>query len=410
MYRLSYYQQLSERIGATTVRDQYDIDRHDERLRSLKLLTTLLAIFYFSYTLVDIYLLPDVTARSILLRGLIVGPPTAMLFAYYKRPVSIRRKELAGVLVGCLGTVVWCAVLLGSENPNVLSYFYAGLVFIMVLTIVLTPPFEYSLYGSLFVFVCLYATIGFLAGADSDYVLNHLALSVPVLVLTLMANYRFSAESLRLYLENVSVERLREELAARNAELERISHIDPLTGLSNRRVLARHTTELQQHCSTPIHLTVILVDVDYFKTFNDYYGHSEGDSCLRAVAGAIGAACDEDDVVCRFGGEEFLILRTESSLKAHSGLNLAENIRRKVANLAIPHQPTLEGKVTVSIGLCAGPFDPKTELNSLIKSADIALYAAKREGRNRVRYGSHSAVSATPHLSNGGTSNTDNVS
>lgn len=390
VYRLSYYQQLSQQLGTTTVREQYDTDRHDERLRTLKVLTTLLALFYFSYTLVDIILLPDVAVRSILLRGLIIGPPTFMLFAYYKRPVSIRRKELAGVWVVCLGTVVWCAILLGSEHPHVLSYFYAGLVFIMVLTIVLTPPFEYSLYGSLFVFTCLYATVGFLAGADSDYVLNHLALSVPVLVLTLMANYRFSAESLRLYLENVSVEKLREELAARNAELERISYIDPLTGLANRRVLARHAAELQQPPAPHRYLTVIIADVDHFKAFNDYYGHAEGDSCLRAVAKAISAACHKEDVVCRFGGEEFLVLRSEHCPQASSALDTAENIRQAVAALAIPHQPAQEGKVTLSIGVCTGPFDPEVELNSLIKAADVALYAAKREGRNRVRYGAPS--------------------
>ncbi|EHA17265.1 hypothetical protein HAL1_01788, partial [Halomonas sp. HAL1] len=71
-----------------SVRHKYDIDRHDVRLRSLHLHTSLLALFYFSYTLVDIFLLPDVAIRSLLLRTLIVGPPTIMLFAYFKRPVS----------------------------------------------------------------------------------------------------------------------------------------------------------------------------------------------------------------------------------------------------------------------------------------------------------------------------------
>jgi len=398
VFRLSYYQQLSQHIGSMTVRQKYDIDRHDVRLRSLHLHTSLLALFYFSYTLVDIFLLPDVAFRSVLLRALIVGPPTVMLFAYYKRPVSIRRKELAAVLVVCLATVAWCAVLIGSENPHVLGYFYAGLVFLMVLTIVLIPPFEYSLYGSLFVFACLYATIGFLAGTDRGYVMNHLALSVPVLVLTLIANYRFCAESLRLYLENVSVETLREELAARNAELERISHVDPLTGLANRRALDRHAAELQRQPPRQSYLAVIIVDVDYFKTFNDCYGHAEGDRCLRAVARAIRTACDADDVVCRFGGEEFLILRSEYSPRPRCALALAENIRYKVASLAIPHQPTQEGKVTVSVGVCSGPFDPEAELERLIKTADIALYEAKREGRNRVRYGSHATGNALPHF------------
>ncbi|WP_404375610.1 GGDEF domain-containing protein [Vreelandella aquamarina] len=408
MYRLPYYHQLSQRIGTTTVREKYDLDRHDEQLRSLRLLTSLLVAFYFFYTLVDIYLLPDITARSLLLRSIIMLPATALLFAYYNRPVSIRRKELAGVLVACLATVVWCVILLGSENERVLKYFYAGLVFLMVLTIVLTPPFEYSLYSSLFVFACLYTTIWFLHGATSIYVINHLALGVPVLVLTLIANYRFSAESLRLYLKNISVEQLREELSARNAELEKISHIDPLTGLTNRRGLARFTDDLQQLSGARCCIAVILIDVDHFKAFNDFYGHAEGDNCLRAVAGAIRAACTQEDLVCRFGGEEFLILRSDQGAQDFNVLTLAEKIRTEVAELAIPHQPTQEGRVTISVGVCAGPIEPDVELNTFIKEADAALYAAKREGRNRVRFHAQHA-DCGPHLSRPCVASSDNT-
>lgn len=387
MYRLTpYYQQLTQPAGLSTVRQQYDRDRHDDRLRSLKRVCAWLALFYFTYTLVDIYLLPEAAWRSILLRFGLVGPPTLLLFAYFKRPVSIRRKECAAVCQGCLGTLVWCMILVSANTPDVLNY-YAGLVFILVLTIVATPPFEQSLYGTLFVFATLYTTIWFLPEVTLHYVFLHLSVGIPVLVLSLMANYRFSAESLRLYLEKNSVDELRQELAKRNAELERISYIDPLTGLANRRVLARHVAELQQKTKIHQQLTVIIADVDHFKAFNDYYGHAEGDSCLRAVAKAISAACDPEDIVCRFGGEEFLVLRSEKSSQMGSALDTAENIRQAVATMAIPHQPAQEGKVTLSIGVCTGPLDPEVGLNSLINAADVALYAAKREGRNRVRYG-----------------------
>ncbi|RUR33765.1 GGDEF domain-containing protein [Vreelandella nanhaiensis] len=385
MCQLPYFKQLSQHINDTTVREKYDIDRHGERLYSLIVLTKLLAIFYFSYTLMDIYILPDITLRSILLRFLIIGPLIVFLFAYYKRPASIRHKELAGVVVVVLGTAVWCTVLLGSENPRVLHYFYAGLIFQLVLTIVLTPPFEYSIYGSLFVFICLYTTIWFLPGADLEYVVNHLAFGLPTLVLTLIANYRFSAESLRLYLQNVNTDQLRLELAERNADLERISTIDPLTGLSNRRGLDRYAASLfQTYASSKEQIAVVIVDVDYFKAFNDHYGHADGDNCLQIVAEAIRAACSSKDMVCRFGGEEFLILRLMGNDTEHNALALAESVRANVANLVIPHTQSDYGIVTVSVGVCAGPINPMEELNKLIQAADKALYAAKHEGRNLV--------------------------
>lgn len=385
MYQLAYFKQLSQQIDGTTVRKRYDIDRHDERLYSLTVVTTLLAIFYFSYTLVDIYILPDITLRSILLRLLIVGPLTIFLFVYYQRPVSIRRKELASVVVVVLGTAVWCTALLGSENPRVLHYFYAGLIFQLVLTIVLTPPFEYSIYGSLFVCICLYTTIWFLPGANIEYVVNHLAFGLPTVVLTLIANYRFSAESLRLYLQNINTDLLRSELAKRNADLERISNMDPLTGLSNRRGLSRHSASLLKKCASQEHIAVVIVDVDYFKAFNDHYGHAGGDYCLQTVAGAIRAACTSKDMVCRFGGEEFLVLRSIDHGTEHNALTLAESIRTNVASLAIPHARSNVGTVTVSVGVCVGPIDPMDELNKLIQAADKALYIAKHEGRNLVR-------------------------
>lgn len=385
MYRLtSYHRQLSQRMGDLSIRDQYDMDRHVERLRSLRQITVWLAFFYFSYTLVDIYLLDDIIWRSILLRGLIVGPTTVALFFYYSRPASIRHKELAATFQASLGCVVWCLVLIGSKDTDVLNYFYAGLVFILVLTIVVTPPFEYSFYASLFVFACLYITVWFLEGVTPSYVLHHLSLGVPVMVLSLMANYRFSSESLRLYLENLRVNQLRAELAARNTELERLSHLDPLTGLANRRALARQEEMLMQHTGAPLEAAVIIVDVDHFKDYNDHYGHSEGDNCLRAVAGAIKGACASGDVVCRYGGEEFLILHYGEAITLGEVTAQAERIRERIAALAIAHQPTEAGKVTASLGVCFGTLDEQTTLKTLTRYADQALYEAKKNGRNQV--------------------------
>lgn len=394
MYRLSYFDLLAQRIGDTTAKARFDRDRHDQRLATLRLVTFLLALFYFSYIPVDMYLLPDIGLRSLLIRFFVVGPLAVLLLFYYQRPVPIRHKEFASIGVVSVATLVWCIVLLGTDNPRVLHYFYAGLVFQLVLTIVLAPPFEQSVYASIVVCLCLYTTIWFLPGADKEYVINHLVVGVPTVVLTLMANYRFSTESLRLYLQNLNTDTLRAELAERNENLDKISHIDPLTGLANRRGLSRHAAALAlRRRARDQRVALVLIDVDHFKAFNDTYGHDAGDHCLKQVAQAIQSACGPQDTACRYGGEEFLVLHTCNGLDALSSAALGERIRATVAALDLAHRESEHACVTVSVGICVGILEQGDALTPLILEADRALYAAKRAGRNRVREGRHDASS-----------------
>ncbi|RUR37787.1 GGDEF domain-containing protein [Vreelandella populi] len=385
MYQLPYFKLLAQASGTTTVKERYDIDRHDQRLRTLRLLSILVTIFYFSYIPVDMYLLPDIGLRSVLLRIFVVGPLVILMLYYFGRPGPIRHKELASIITVSLATLIWCLGLLGTSDPRVLHYFYAGLVFQLALTIVLAHPFEYSVYASIFLCVCLYTIIWFLPGADAEYVTNHLVVGVPTVVLTLMANYRFSAESLRLYLQRVNAEELRAELALHNETLDKLSHIDPLTGLANRRGLNRRAASLTRSRHVPDqYVAVILIDVDHFKAFNDAYGHDAGDDCLRKIASALQGACGPQDTACRYGGEEFLVLHADSSNSGITGALLAERIRETVAKLDIAHRKSDHGHVTVSVGVCAGLLEHDEALTHLIKAADQALYAAKDTGRNRV--------------------------
>ncbi|MBZ5486105.1 GGDEF domain-containing protein [Halomonas aquamarina] len=395
MYRLPYFKLLAQPSGGTTVKKRYDIDRHDQRLRSLRLLSTLVTVLYFCYIPVDIYLLADIGLRSVLLRVLVAVPLVAFMFYYLRRPGPIRHKELVSIILVSLAALIWCLSMLGTNDPRVLHYFYAGLVFQLALTIVLAHPFEYSVYASLFLCACLYTTIWFLPGANTEYVINHLVVGVPTVALTLMANYRFSYESLRLYLQHVNSDELRSELAARNKALEKISHIDPLTGIANRRGLSRHAASLTlRRRSADKHVAVILIDVDHFKAFNDAYGHDAGDDCLKQVAQAIKNACGPRDMACRYGGEEFLVLHTLGASSVLSGGALGKRINAAVEALRIPHQDSSHAYVTVSVGVCVGIFEQGKALKPLIQRADQALYAAKHAGRNCVYEEQYSDVAS----------------
>lgn len=159
---------------------------------------------------------------------------------------------------------------------------------------------------------------------------------------------------------------------------------DALTGLANRRHLdSRLATLWQTSAEAGQPLTVMLIDVDHFKAYNDSYGHQAGDEVLRRVAQTMRTEARERDVVARFGGEEFVLLA--HGLKEQEAETLANKLRNAVEALAIPHlgAPAI-GKISVSIGgACIVPLPGRSAAGAL-QLADQNLYAAKRQGRNRV--------------------------
>lgn len=178
--------------------------------------------------------------------------------------------------------------------------------------------------------------------------------------------------------------RLEAELEGRNAVLDKMANTDSLTGLANRRHLDELlTTELARAARDNNNVAFILLDVDFFKRYNDHYGHAAGDDCLKAVARAIAAAVRRpSDVAARFGGEEFAVLLPGTEL---AGATLvAESIREHLAAAALPHPEHPLGIVTISAGVAMVRPRPGADSRLLIEEADAALYEAKRAGRNRV--------------------------
>jgi diguanylate cyclase (GGDEF)-like protein len=133
-----------------------------------------------------------------------------------------------------------------------------------------------------------------------------------------------------------------------------------------------------------------MLDLDHFKTFNDTYGHDAGDTVLREAASFLTKSVRAEDMVCRFGGEEFVIILPMADLKATQARG--ERIRSKLRELVVLHQGQSVGVVTVSVGVAALP-DHGTSPRALIDAADAALYRAKREGRDRVAVAEVAGVS-----------------
>jgi two-component system, cell cycle response regulator len=169
-----------------------------------------------------------------------------------------------------------------------------------------------------------------------------------------------------------------------NSELFAASRQDPLTGLGNRLRLREDLETLSAQARRYGRgCCAMLCDVDYFKLYNDTYGHFAGDEVLVRVANVIAKNLRVGDTAYRYGGEEFLVILPEQDLE--SARVVAERLRRSVEDLAIVHKPrTPPGPVTVSVGLAALKPEEKKTVEDLLKEADEALYLAKEGGKNRV--------------------------
>ena len=190
-------------------------------------------------------------------------------------------------------------------------------------------------------------------------------------------NFALDRDIRRSYLRMLR-DRLR--LAEVDAEAKR----DALTDLANRHHLNAHAAEIWRRGderSSPA--AIVLLDVDHFEPFNDLYGHPAGDACLKRVAACVAAELRGiDDLAVRYGGEEFLLLLPATDIA--DAVRVAERVRRAIAALGIPHDGAEKtGLVTASLGVAAAPVSALSSAE-LIAAADIALYTAKRNGRNQV--------------------------
>ncbi|MFG1481001.1 diguanylate cyclase [Xanthobacter sp. V4C-4] len=179
-------------------------------------------------------------------------------------------------------------------------------------------------------------------------------------------------------------------LTSANRRFQILAERDYLTGLFNRRQFEKiFRTELAAARREHVPLSLLIVDVDQFKCFNDHYGHTSGDNSLREVARALGSACSRPrDAVCRYGGEEFVVVLPGTD--PSGAWVVAERARRAVLSLCLPHEKSDLGRLSVSIGGATLTQIPKISdltnyRQALLKTADTALYEAKQAGRNAVR-------------------------
>jgi diguanylate cyclase len=183
----------------------------------------------------------------------------------------------------------------------------------------------------------------------------------------------------RLMLSMAEISNLQQSLEAIRAE----SLTDPLTGLGNRKYFDRSIEmAVQNAIATNEPLSLLMFDIDHFKSFNDSFGHLTGDQVLRLVGMSLKQTIKGQDITARYGGEEFAVVLPNTALR--QALTVADHIRRAVMSKELKKKSTGEilGRVTISVGVSM--LKPGDDTDALIERADACLYAAKRNGRNRV--------------------------
>lgn len=244
-------------------------------------------------------------------------------------------------------------------------------------------------------FVLSYGLILLPFGGDSRMLIYYLVLSLGAVGLCLLAQYSTDRSSRREFLQKLLIYRKNQQLKKLNTKLKDLAEVDPLTGIANRRSFDQVLDEEWRRARRRgYNLAMLMCDIDYFKPYNDSFGHQQGDLCIKQVAGCMRHMVRRPgDLVARYGGEEFAVILP--ALDAQEAARVAETICVGVRELKIPHPTSLAYDfVTISVGVAVIVPNEDSQASDLVGWADEALYLAKKSGRNRVQAYQQSAEQA----------------
>ena len=340
-------------------------------------------VFYNDFEVVKSTYIPLATAIAFI----ILSPRLSIIqryFYYFMAPVSIF----------VLHIIIKLSILYDGDYSDFVTYHLMTAISLMAFGLRFILPLFVTILFSAAFFSITYAHFNNLPIIYAKFSNYYIVYSLVVMALAAISEWHERIA----FLQSLLLTHQTEELKKLNEELDQMAHEDALTGIANRRCfdeVSRKEWDRGLRDQQP--LTLLLLDVDSFKKFNDFYGHGEGDNCLHNIGQALKASVMRtSDVVARYGGEEFVILLPNT--KVGGGIKVAERVSSFVDGLAIKHEYSdAAAHVTISIGITSMTADHEHSITDMLKQADIALYQAKANGRHQ--YVVYSDITTSPTAS-----------
>ncbi len=363
------------------------LDFHNQHHRRFLLQVNLLGqLAYWSYGLADWFMLPDIGQLSIWIRSIYVFLAVCLTFFLFRYSRNILLLDLLLPISIIGAAILWFELLVLSNSPDVDTFQYASVIFIILANLGTQVRFIPVLLVSLIISAVTLWGVFRTSVGQLHAVLIFSLVYLPLVLFSLYISWSATLKNRQIFLRHMLEE-------WNHQVLDQLAHTDMLTNLNNRRQFERlarsELARLQRHYQP---LCLFIFDVDHFKHINDHYGHDVGDEVLKIISQTAQEEMREQDLLARFGGEEFITLLPNTSL-AEAEI-AAERLRQRIAESRVITQAGDIIQFTISVGITLVDKNEQ-DLHHLIKSADQALYQAKENGRNQVKVFVKSSTTAT---------------
>ncbi|ALN75315.1 bifunctional diguanylate cyclase/phosphodiesterase [Aureimonas sp. AU20] len=344
------------------------------------------ALVYLIFSLLDIVTLPDVAPYTVAARFVVAATSLSLFRSLYRRDASPERLDAvccSGIVVAFLG---WFVASSFSADSDVVGFYRVfGAIFMMGANLFFAFRFSAALATSTTILAAVLATHWVDARTDRISDVAYIVFYLSCFALTVYVNFKTNREHYRTFLNSHRASLLQRVSDDAHEELTVLSKTDPLTGVANRRAIDDQLNERWTGWKARQEpFAVALVDVDFFKNFNDWYGHVQGDACLVRVAEVLASIAGRHrGHVGRYGGEEFILVVPTGHSPDPQGFGNA--ICAGIIEAGMEHICRRDGVavVTVSVGVSTSGLHALETVEQLVQQADQALYRAKEQGRNQ---------------------------